>query len=221
MTQNNALRNPEGLPLTHDAYAFIQSAYRSAITNLSKLSGSKVILSGVTDNGSSVTDGWILHYGELLPFAGGPKQHTYVVAEGNGTEQFENSNVGTVYNNRYARFGNGGTPFSELIRLENMNALTQPQSGIKALNPLIERSGSYWFGDVGGNDAYYTIPLSPFINQPYIVTGSLRSHGGNWNADNDVIWMVRDLRVDSFTVLLREVSSSVQNLSFDYAIILL
>lgn len=53
----------------------------------------------------------------------------------------------------------------------------------------------------------------------YMVAGSLRSVGTNWNADNDVIWMVRNLQPKSFELLLREVSSDSQNLYFDYALI--
>ncbi|MCW3465684.1 hypothetical protein [Chitinophaga nivalis] len=234
--------NPGGLPLTQEAYAFLQASYRSAIADLARVSGDKVIISGVIDNGTSVTDGWILHNGELLPFAGGPKQNSYLVVEGNGTEVFDEVKVRTVYNNRYARFGAGGTPFSELVRLDQAANLKQDlinlnnnlssfstslQSQLSVIgqatpptkDTTVAISGSFWIGDQGGSDGYYTVNLGQYIFSPYLVAGSLRSAGPNWNNDNDVIWSVRDLGTSSFALLLREVSSDVQALYFDYAII--
>lgn len=93
-----------------------------------------------------------------------------------------------------------------------------------AVAPYITQAGSFNIGDAGGNitinDSQHTIPLA--IAEPdanYIVVGSLVSKGATMNFDNDVIPTIRDKATNSFKLLLREVTTHIQNLTFDYAII--
>lgn len=53
----------------------------------------------------------------------------------------------------------------------------------------------------------------------YLVVGNLISVGSNWNNDNDVIWMARNLTSTGFQLLLKEVTGDVQNLRFIYGLI--
>lgn len=123
--------NLGGFPLTQDVLAYMQSSYRDALTGLARVCGNKVIVSGMQDNGLNVTDGWILHDGELLPFAGGPKQNTYIIIDDNKQVTFEDGVSRTALFNRYARFGSGGFPYSELVRLDSLTAL---KDSVTALN---------------------------------------------------------------------------------------
>ncbi|WP_160711304.1 hypothetical protein [Chitinophaga solisilvae] len=266
--------NLGGFPLTQDVLGYMQASYRDAISGLAGVCGDKVIVSGMVESNGTVSAGWIIHNGELLPFLPGPKQSTYIIIDENSDELFEDGTAHTVYYTRYARFGSGGAPYSELIRLDsiaamkqgistlnttltnlnatllqhtgniaNPHAVTKQQVGLgnlpnaisndPALNDpnvlattratsnmlKVVRTGNFKIGDVGV-DNYYYISLNPVINGDYMVVGSLISHGWNYNDDNDVIWSVKDLAPYVFTLLLRSVSTDVQSISFDYAIIL-
>lgn len=59
--------------LTTDALAFMQSAYE-ALEKFGALGGDNYILSGCTVSGSSVTAGWMVLKGKLMPFQGGTIQ---------------------------------------------------------------------------------------------------------------------------------------------------
>lgn len=65
------------------------------------------------------------------------------------------------------------------------------------------------------------IPISfPTVgNTDYIVVGHLISYGTEWNYDNDVVWMVKDLTPTGFKLLLKEVSGDTQMLRFKYGLI--
>lgn len=269
-----------GFPLTQDALDFMQQAYQEAIAALASLVGDGVIVSGMTDNGSTVTDGWIIWNGELLPFQGGNKQTYFIIQDITGTEQFEDDSIKPVYFTRLARFGSGSgqIPFSALTRLDriaslqtnlttlnnlltslsnslsshlantsNPHQVTKDQVGLGNLpnaksdstslndsntlatsaavyNAVLQSkkiiySGSYYVGDVAGSDDKRTVYHNQNISGSYMVIGCLRSVGVDWNSDNDVFAMVRQLTANSFDLLLREVSSDVQNLYFDYIII--
>lgn len=81
------------------------------------------------------------------------------------------------------------------------------------------RKGVFTIGDVISNDNIRTVNFSTVGTDQYFVVGCLRSMSGNWNADNDVIWTIQNPTPNSFNLLLRELSSEVQNLEFHYALI--
>lgn len=64
-----------GFPLTQERLQFMQEAYSGIDSNMVKIIGNNVIISGVviTDLkiGYNVSDGWIIYNNELLPFIGG------------------------------------------------------------------------------------------------------------------------------------------------------
>lgn len=81
------------------------------------------------------------------------------------------------------------------------------------------RKGIFSIGDVTTNDNIRTVNFSSVGTDQYFVVGCLRSISGNWNADNDVIWTIQNPTATTFNLLLRELSSEVQNLEFHYALI--
>lgn len=68
-------------------------------------------------------------------------------------------------------------------------------------------------------DGLATITFPTVGTNNYMVVGCMVSTGTNYNADNDVIWMIREKTNISFKVTLREVSGGVQNLNFEYMLI--
>ena len=78
---------------------------------------------------------------------------------------------------------------------------------------------TYVVGDADGSDSMQTVTFPSVGTNNYMVLGTLVSNGGNFDNDNDVIWMVRDKQNASFKLTLREVSGQRQNLSFDYILI--
>jgi hypothetical protein len=65
-----------GYPLDQDTMDFLQGAYKNSIEQLAGVAvsgGAPVVLSGmaVSNSGNTVTDGWLLYNGEIVPFTGG------------------------------------------------------------------------------------------------------------------------------------------------------
>lgn len=77
----------------------------------------------------------------------------------------------------------------------------------------------YIVGDATSTDTTRTITF-PSVGTPnYFVLGSFRSNGSNWDSDNDVFWSFKNPTAVSFELLLREVASNLQNLTFYYVLI--
>lgn len=93
-------------PLSTQAMAFVLDMINSCGL-LTLIGGKNYILSGCVTNGKTVSDGWIVVNGELLPFQGGTVASTIVVIEesedvnANGIT-FERARI-----RRYVKFGTG------------------------------------------------------------------------------------------------------------------
>lgn len=121
----------EGLATYQDTLDFLQTSYRETISAVAKAFGSKVIVTGVTDQGTTNTDGWVIIDGELMPFAGGFKTDRIVVEELTDTEIFNDGSIQTVYYTKRAKMGiTGGFAFSDFIRVDTLSAISQ---GLKNL----------------------------------------------------------------------------------------
>jgi hypothetical protein len=121
----------EGLATYQDTLDFLQTSYGEAISAVAKAFGSKVIVTGVTDLGTTYTDGWVVIDGELMPFAGGLKTDRIIVEELTDTEIFNNGSIQTVYYTKRAKMGiTGGFPLTDFIRVDTMSAISQ---GLKNL----------------------------------------------------------------------------------------
>ncbi|MFE3848976.1 hypothetical protein ACFX5D_13470 [Flavobacterium sp. LB3P45] len=79
--------------------------------------------------------------------------------------------------------------------------------------------GTFNIGDAITADSLRTVTFADVGTNNYMVVGCMVSTGSNFDADNDVIWMVREKGNTSFKLTLREVSGVVQNLSFEYMLI--
>lgn len=116
--------NPNGFPLEADAtLGFMQTDYQEAIRGLAGVVGvDLVIVSGMVDTGSNVSDGWCLIDGDLVKFQGGPKTVNIVVNE---TVVEKANQDGTMYDRYYskrAQFGSGTVvyPYANFKRVENL-----------------------------------------------------------------------------------------------------
>lgn len=117
---------PDGFPLKAETLGFMQEAYQQALYGLAQLAGvGNIIVSGCTDNGSTVTSGWIYINNELFYFQGGTKS-TYIIVDETITTD---TNQGGATVNRYfyrsLKFGTSTTQFdfSSLERVESLSGL--------------------------------------------------------------------------------------------------
>jgi hypothetical protein len=239
----------------------LQTSYRDAIGAIAKAFGGRVIVTGVTDQGTTYSDGWVIVDGELMPFAGGLKTDRIIIEEVTDTEVFGDSSVQTVYYTHRAKLGvTGGFAFSDFIRVDTMSSISQ---GLKNLitahnnlqnafnththswNQITDKPGTFppsphrhnWneidgrpslitplasgvvsIGDVA-DDRMVPIYFNNVGTSSYIVVGNLVSQSGNWNNDNDILWMVANKSPTSFWLLMREVSRDIQNVRFEYVLI--
>lgn len=115
----------EGLATYQDTLDFLQISYREAISAIAKAFGSKVIVTGITDQGATFSDGWVVIDGELMPFAGGLKADRIVVEEIADTEIFNDGSIQTVYYTKGAKLGiTGGFAFSDFVRVDTLSAIS-------------------------------------------------------------------------------------------------
>jgi hypothetical protein len=121
----------EGIATYQDTLDFLQTSYRDAISAIAKAFGGRVIVTGVTDQGTTFSDGWVIIDGELMPFTGGLKTDRVIIDEATDTEVFGDGSVQTVYYTHRAKLGvTGGFAFSDFIRVDTMSAISQ---GLKSL----------------------------------------------------------------------------------------
>lgn len=117
---------PNGFPLESDAtLGFMQANYENALTGLAAYLGEMVIISGMVEAGTQVSDGWLMVDGELVFFEGGTKTATFFIEE---TVVQKANNGGTLvdrYFTRKAKFGTGSPQYNyaDLQRLEGIQAL--------------------------------------------------------------------------------------------------
>jgi hypothetical protein len=115
-----------GYPLTQNTLNFIQNSYNEVLKGISRMAGSYVILSGVTQTSPNVyTDGWVAVDGEIVRFVGGTGQANVVVFETNQNEIFKDDSPHVVLYTRQLEFTTGGgiafTNFKRLS-LETLNS---------------------------------------------------------------------------------------------------
>lgn len=129
MNYADFVSQPNGFPLESDAtLGFMQDDYQGAINGLAGLAGgNKVIVSGMKDTGASVSNGWLILNGELMRFEGGAKQSNIVIETNVVQKQNDGGTLVDRYFTKTAKFGNGtgAVPYSELIRIETLQSMTQ------------------------------------------------------------------------------------------------
>lgn len=232
------LTNLGGFPFTQKTLEFMQQSYHDALGSLALLAGDKVILTGVAVVGSNVSGGWITYNGEIIPFVGGGLAADVVISTATEQATYEDQTVRDAYVTKTAACGAPGTfPFSDLKRLTTITAAQQ------SLTDLIEAfanhahawsditnkpagyityTGGQQIGDVGTSgppDNIFTITIPNQGGTNYIVAGSMVGQNSNFRTDDNVLWIVTQKAATSFNVAIREVSTGIQNLRFEYAII--
>lgn len=115
----------EGIALTQDLLNFLQTSYRDAIAAVSLFFGDLVIVSGVVNEGSNYSDGWVAIAGELLPITGGLIATNIIIEETTATEEFGDGTNKTVYYTRRAKLSSsGGWPVSSFVRISTAKSIT-------------------------------------------------------------------------------------------------
>ena len=137
------LTNNGGFPLEQDALKFLQDAYGDMFASVAGIAGDKAILSGVQVVAGNVTNGWIVHNGEILRFQGAAVGPDVVIVEETAEATFEDGAVRPVYKTRYATVGSSGAfPFAQLRRVR----LGSPLGAVEM-----------WSGPVAGIPAPYAL----------------------------------------------------------------
>ncbi len=110
MNKHINFSNLGGSPFDQQTLEFMQSAYTGISEMLAGVIGDNVIVSGCVVNGNSISAGWVIVGGELLPFAASQTgvQATFVVRELTESLVFEDGNSKPVEITRYAEFGTSG-----------------------------------------------------------------------------------------------------------------
>jgi len=110
-----------GFPLEVNDLSAMQDNYNSLQELAKAICGtSPAILSGCVVTGSTVSPGFMLINGELLPFNGGPLGTYVAVTETTSNKTFEDGISRIVFRNRRAVFSTGGTLWSAFWRVNNL-----------------------------------------------------------------------------------------------------
>lgn len=135
-----------GLYVYQNTLDILQAAYSGSLSAISTLLGDYLILTGVSDNGSTITDGWVIIDGEILPFVGGTKQ-TYCNVEIITTaEQFADGTSKNVYNTK--RVVLTGTASSGTFNFSDLNTLALTDETLqKAAQNIRDTLSSMFFNE--------------------------------------------------------------------------
>lgn len=135
---------PNGFPLESDAtLGFMQSAYTDGLNGIGKFFGELVIVSGVVQTGSNVTDGWIMVQGELMFFLGGTVATNFFIEETVVSKANQSGTLVPRYFTRKAKFGTGTVqfPFANLQRIEGIQTLQNRLLDAITLEPEVVMQG--------------------------------------------------------------------------------
>jgi hypothetical protein len=153
MNKRIDLTQLDGLYVYQDTLDFMQTSYRGAFGALATAFGSKLILHGVQEAAGSVSDGWVIIDGELMPFAGGLSAPQVVVDDIPGDELFADGSTKTVYFTRRARLANtGGFPFTDLRKFKT-DLLTINDSDVLASAKAVKQLNDNLLAVVGFENA--------------------------------------------------------------------
>jgi len=110
-----------GMPLNQQRLEWMQQAYAELSGSLAALLGNNVIVSGCIVSGNTVSDGWIVVNGELLPFAGSQTGvlDTFLIREALTPLVFKDGTQKEVQFSRFAQFGTS----SDAIRWDSLTRL--------------------------------------------------------------------------------------------------
>lgn len=149
-----------GFPFTIDILGYLQSFYKEAFDAIVSSIGDNLILSGVENDGVTVTDGYIIYNKELLPFVGGAVTDPleFVINETITPRMFQSGDEHDIIFERTATLSDGigaeSVPFSDLKRYAVVSTETEVMGGEeKTLFKIGSNSGSFFKGFVASVDA--------------------------------------------------------------------
>lgn len=93
-------------PVSAETYNFMQGMI-GMLGKLASLGGTNCILSGCEDGGGTVSPGYVIINGEILPFVGGTKTSYVIIDEAKTSVQVYDSTYEGLYTIRVVKFGTG------------------------------------------------------------------------------------------------------------------
>lgn len=234
---------PGGFPLDQDVFGF-QQANIAMAAQAANLAGPLAILAGCEVVGSNVGNGYVVIYGETLPFVGGNVATKVRIIQTTENMNYEDGEARPSQITRYATFGDDGvttllwadfkrnTSEGLIQRVEDLEQAAEDLGGdIEDLqnSRLIKiASGTMNLGNADPNQSNaglgrtLTINLGKTLpNTNYMAMVSVVSQSAN--PQNDLYHQVniRNKTVSSFDVYFREASVTVQNISLDWVVVAL
>lgn len=167
---------PGRMPVTQDVLSFMQTAYKEQIAALAALVGCNltnvpIVLSGLANNGSTLTAGWFVYNGEIIYCAGGdisspPLGTSYAI------------NIASTASPLALLYGDGSNPSVKSDKTGVLTALSSITTG-PALFPITAfTTFAAQMGLIGRESTFSAITLSK--NDTYgIVTGTLNYKKNN------------------------------------------
>lgn len=136
-----------GFPLNQQRLEWMQTAYAELSGGLAAMFGDNVIVSGCIVSGQSVSDGWIVVNGELLPFLGSQTGvlDTFLIRTDLTPLTFKDASSKSVQFRKYAQFGTSSDAIAwntlkrmasytdisaHLSRKDNPHSVTKSQVGL-------------------------------------------------------------------------------------------
>lgn len=124
-----------GLPFDQQTLEFMQSAYSEFSGCMAAMIGDNVIVSGCVVSGNSISAGWIITKGELLPFKASETGvlETFIIQESVTPLIFENAQQKQIEFSRFAQFGTN----DKAIRWDSLTRLPSFASMAESLSKHI------------------------------------------------------------------------------------
>lgn len=97
-----------GWPASSSTWKFMQEQLLQ-LQMLSLLGGTNYIVSGCTNVGGTISNGWVVVNGEMLPFVGGAVQANVIIVDTVVNRGFSDTSSNPYYHNRVATFGVDGS----------------------------------------------------------------------------------------------------------------
>lgn len=128
-----------GFPLSTETLQYLQDALLQ-VQHGALLGGKNYILDGCTGTGT-ISDGWVVINGEVLPFVGGTEETKVFIEETVVNRNFFGGASNPYYKNRVAKFGTTGNPATEFTWADFTR--NDPNNGV------LKRLDTVWqIGDV-------------------------------------------------------------------------
>jgi hypothetical protein len=171
-------------PVSEETFDFMQNMILLAARTAS-LGGTKYILSGCTESGNTVSAGYVVVDGEILPFSGGAKGTYVVISETKNSVQVYETNYADIYTDRKVIFGTGSgqiawSDFKNYTDLATMS--TKLASLLTNFTNHINNHTVAWANVSGKPSAFtpvnHTHPWTDISDKPTSYPPSAHTHAG-------------------------------------------